>query len=275
MSVSTYVSTNVQIMLTFSRFYLHFDYFNFSFCYSCGAYISYAVAVHLKEKHGLEPIHLFLSGVYAPHVSYKIISSAKENGILASTSKTLVISFFSIVHAKSFKTKQAAGHEQKNVLISLRMLILRWIENFSGIFTTANLSLKRTISLISLIFSIIICYGLWLHSKKKKKQQKQNVKLRSFVTWHNCLTWVLYQPPTSALSAFAQLFFPLLILFYFCNLLSVPSASDFLVVLLLLLVFLSKATATGLLPSPPVFSCHLLFPFFSFWDCDKACLSTS
>lgn len=131
MSVSTYVSTNVQIMLTFSRFYLHFDYFNFSFCYSCGAYISYAVAVHLKEKHGLEPIHLFLSGVYAPHVSYKIISSAKENGILASTSKTLVISFFSIVHAKR--------------TISL-------------------------ISLISLIFSIIICYGLWLHSKKKKKK---------------------------------------------------------------------------------------------------------
>lgn len=143
MSVSTYVSTNVQIMLTFSRFYLHFDYFNFSFCYSCGAYISYAVAVHLKEKHGLEPIHLFLSGVYAPHVSYKIISSAKENGILASTSKTLVISFFSIVHA------------------------------------------KRTISLISLIFSIIICYGLWLHSKKKKNKTtktKRKVTLLCNVT---------------------------------------------------------------------------------------------
>ncbi|NWI87162.1 SAST synthase, partial [Pitta sordida] len=59
------------------------------FGHSFGSYLSFGVALHLKEKYGLEPVHLFVSGAHGPNSEAILpiksipISDANDEDVLA------------------------------------------------------------------------------------------------------------------------------------------------------------------------------------------------
>lgn len=126
-------------MFIFSSFYVSFYLFcfNFFFCCSLGTYMSFAVALHLKEKYRLEPVHLFMSSAHAPNVSYRIINIMKQNHKLVTKSKSNILQY---AMQSSFNTKSTFLHTLWSEKCSE-------VDAESIIFTTANLSLGRTISL--------------------------------------------------------------------------------------------------------------------------------
>ncbi|KAL2307335.1 hypothetical protein Nmel_000293 [Mimus melanotis] len=72
-----------------------------------GTYMSFAVALHLKEKYRLEPVHLFMSSAHAPIVSYRIINIMKQNHKLVTKSKSNILQY---AMQSSFNTKSTFLH---------------------------------------------------------------------------------------------------------------------------------------------------------------------
>ncbi|NXE47995.1 SAST synthase, partial [Casuarius casuarius] len=94
------------------------------FGHSFGSYISFAVALHLKEKYGLEPIHLFISGAHAPHseafLPIKRLHDVEDEAIIAHT-KILGGTPFELLQSEDLR---------KNLILTLKE-DLRVLQTFS------------------------------------------------------------------------------------------------------------------------------------------------